>query len=243
MALLPNSSKHASILPLHSRLLRAPTARTLVVPASKLKTTGYSQVADFVSTDKELAVYRRFDRTAARLLLGLQSEILLKEKQLDKLDKDDATDPDEKRFLSSATIYEELPEPRDSRDKKKNDLCEELRKLVKEYCAYHILLLRNCWNRTLRWIVDDLLNAQSEVLKLSSPADRVKDVLFEWFDKENCLVGLGKEAYFEDHKDLVALRPAKGQDRLSQFLRNHCSRWFQVSNLLNVLDRPLTPCP
>ena len=39
---------------------------------------------------------------------------------------------------------------------------------------------------------------------------------------------LGKQAYLEEHKDLVALRPAKGEDRLSQFLRDHCSHWMKV---------------
>ena len=41
-------------------------------------------------------------------------------------------------------------------------------------------------------------------------------------------MGLGEQAYFEEHKDLVALRPAKGEDRLSQFLRDHCSHWMKV---------------
>ena len=41
-------------------------------------------------------------------------------------------------------------------------------------------------------------------------------------------MGLGEDVYFKDHKDLVALRPAKGEDRLSQFLRDHCSHWMKV---------------
>lgn len=43
-------------------------------------------------------------------------------------------------------------------------------------------------------------------------------------------MGLGQEAYSDDkdEKDLVALRPAKGEDRLSQFLRDHCSSLLKV---------------
>jgi hypothetical protein len=78
-------------------------------------------------------------------------------------------------------------------------------------------------------ILDELLSAQSEVLKFSSPPIRVRNALTGWLDNEQCLVGLGEKAYFEDHKDLVALRPAKGEDRLSQFLRDHCSQLFKVS--------------
>ena len=84
----------------------------------------------------------------------------------------------------------------------------------------------------LRRVIDELLTAQSEVLKLSSPADRVKNVLTHWLDQEQCLVGLGESAYFEDHKDLVALRPAKGEDRLSQFMRDHCGNWMKVRDQL-----------
>ena len=76
--------------------------------------------------------------------------------------------------------------------------------------------------------LDELLSAQSGVLKFSSPPDRVKNALAGWLDKAQCLVGLGEQAYVEDHKDLVALRPAKGEDRLSQFLRDHCSHWMKV---------------
>ena len=97
---------------------------------------GYAKVAEFIASDKELAIYHRFDRTAARVLLVLQSEILLKQQQLDEIDSDDATDHDEKRRLAAATIYDELPLPPDLRDEKKNILCKELRLLLKEYCMF-----------------------------------------------------------------------------------------------------------
>lgn len=56
----------------------------------------------------------------------------------------------------------------------------------------------------------------------------MKNALTGWLDNAQCFVGLGEQAYFEEHKDLVALRPAKGDDRLSQFLRDHCSHWMKV---------------
>ena len=97
--------------------------------------TGYAQVADFIATDKELAVYRRFDRTAARLLLQLQSEILSLQTALDAIDQDDASDQDEKRQLAAATISRELPQHLQSaRDIEKQRIYIELRKIVKEYC-------------------------------------------------------------------------------------------------------------
>ena len=133
MALLPKYNTNARKQPLRRQISRIPTAKQLVAPPSKIQTTGYAQAASFIATDKELAVYRRFDRTAARVLLVMQSEILSKQNRLDILDGEDAKDPKEKGFLSSATIYEELQE-RDPRDEEKYKLLGEMRKLLKEYC-------------------------------------------------------------------------------------------------------------
>ena len=133
MALLPKYSTNVRKQPLRRQISRVPTAKQLVVPPNKIQTTGYAQAASFIATDKELAVYRRFDRTAARVLLVMQSEILSKQNRLDVLDGEDANDPNEKGFLSSATIYEELQQ-RDPRDEEKSKLLAELRKLLKEYC-------------------------------------------------------------------------------------------------------------
>lgn len=76
---------------------------------------------------------------------------------------------------------------------------------------------------------DDLLTAQSQVLTLPSPADRVKNVIHAYLKHEQCLHGLGKRVFFEDESDFVALRPAQGEDRLSQFLTDHCNWMFEVS--------------
>lgn len=133
MALLPKYNTNARKQPLRRQISRIPTAKQLVAPPNKIQTTGYAQAASFIATDKELAVYRRFDRTAARVLLVMQSEILSKQNRLDILDGEDAKDPKEKGFLSSATIYEELQE-RDPRDEEKYKLLGEMRKLLKEYC-------------------------------------------------------------------------------------------------------------
>lgn len=134
MALLPKHNTNVRKQPLHRQVSRVPTAKQLVAPPQKIQTTGYAQAANFIATDKELAVYRRFDRTAARVLLVMQSEIIAKQNRLDILDEEDANDPkQEKGFLASATIYEELQE-RDPRDEEKFKLLGELRKLLQEYC-------------------------------------------------------------------------------------------------------------
>lgn len=130
MALLPRYNSNVSLLQ-RRPLRKANAARRL---PKKREIAGYAQVADFISSDKELAVYRRFDRTAARLLLVLQSEIMLKQGQLDELDEQDAKDADEKRFLAASTIYDELSERREPRDDEKHKLLDALKTRLKEYC-------------------------------------------------------------------------------------------------------------
>lgn len=82
--------------------------------------------------------------------------------------------------------------------------------------------------------VDELLKAQSEVLKLPSSPNRVSKVLTKYLKHHECLVGLGEKPYLEHQKELVELRPAKGEDRLSQFLRNHCGWLMKVTSRTRV---------
>ena len=172
---------------------------------------GYAQCADFIATDKELAVYRRFDRPAARCLLQLQSRIQHFQEQLDTIDKSEATDEDEKRHLAASTIIEELPIPHSANDDQKQKIYDDMAITLKTYY--------------------DLLAAQSTILKMETPAERVKEALNIFLTRSRCLVGLGSRVYSQGQADLVALRPAKGEDRLSQFLRDHCTAWFRVGKI------------
>ena len=133
MPLLPLHSNGKQHIHVHNQAISGPAAVPL--NATPL-VSGYAQVADFIATDKELAVYRRFDRTAARILLQLQSEILDLQTKLDVIDRDDASDQDEKRQLAAATISGEFPSHLQSdRDKERKRIYTELRKTVKEYCT------------------------------------------------------------------------------------------------------------
>ncbi|KAK3178703.1 hypothetical protein OEA41_000840 [Lepraria neglecta] len=136
MAILPQHGYNAQTLSYQHKASSISTAAPLVQYPVKFKPTGYAQFADFISSDKELAVYCRFDRTAARILLVLQSRLLFKQQQLDLLDEEDAAArKDDEKFLSSATICEELRQPRSPRDEKRNQLYDELKDALKEYCT------------------------------------------------------------------------------------------------------------
>jgi Family of unknown function (DUF6594) len=67
---------------------------------------GFPRLASLVSCDDSFAMHRSFKRLHNRLLLQLETEITELEKELDKLDKEDAADPAREYRLRS-TKHEE----------------------------------------------------------------------------------------------------------------------------------------
>ena len=53
---------------------------------------GYPPFAQFIATDGDAAIYRRYKQLSARNLLYLQSELFELEEKLQQLDREDAKD-------------------------------------------------------------------------------------------------------------------------------------------------------
>lgn len=53
---------------------------------------GYPRLAALLNSDENFIIFRRFGRLSARLLLHLQSELVVLQKKLDALDKGDDAD-------------------------------------------------------------------------------------------------------------------------------------------------------
>ncbi|KAI9765745.1 MAG: hypothetical protein M1840_007179 [Geoglossum simile] len=163
---------------------------------------GYAAVAKFIASDAELSICRRFDRSTARILLYLQSEIQYNQNLLDAIDENDAESGE-----SAASSWELENEPIKPIDPKRKEIMMCMRALMKEYY--------------------ELLTLQSQVLQLRPPAKRILKVFDKWLSHKKPLVGVGKEV-FQDTMDMVALGPAQGGDPFSGFLRNHLSCVFKV---------------
>lgn len=58
----------------------------------------------------------------------------------------------------------------------------------------------------------------------------MRKAVVRWFAHTDPLVGVGRDI-FADTRDLVALRTAPDQDRLSLFLQDHLGYLFRVSSL------------
>lgn len=75
--------------------------------------------------------------------------------------------------------------------------------------------------------LDEALKLEAEVLNFSNPTPRVIKILKTWFQWNSPLLGLDYDL-FDNEKDLVALKPAQRQDRLSVFLQERLGGVLQV---------------
>ncbi|KAH0551488.1 hypothetical protein GP486_007298 [Trichoglossum hirsutum] len=157
-------------------------------------------LAAFIASDPELAVYRRFDRLATRNLLYLQSELLHLESKLDGFDEEDRKRDVGDDLRASARVWEVLARKGNEHDRERMELVLRSRQVLDEYYK--------------------LLHHHRSLLALEQPHTRVLNALKKWFGRFGKPTLFGPdENLFIDLKDLVALRPAQGQDRLSLLLR------------------------
>ena len=98
---------------------------------------GYRTFAEFIATDDELFVFRRFDRLNARNLLYLQSELIALEKQLSEYDSEDIEDGSKDAVLS-ARCWETLSLRAEEhpREAERMDLIRKVRKTAKMYSTF-----------------------------------------------------------------------------------------------------------
>ena len=92
---------------------------------------GYPSLAAFIASDKELAIYRSFDRLSARNLLYAQSELLYLEARLDALDKEDQVADFQMR--ASARSWRKLHNPITDHDKERLECILSLRQALERY--------------------------------------------------------------------------------------------------------------
>lgn len=100
---------------------------------------GFADVARWqaLDSDKETFIYRKFDELAARNLLYLQSDLLVLEKQLNELDKNDANS-DDMDLKDVARTWETLTQWYDTGNEEaqiRMDLIVKIRAKLQEYRA------------------------------------------------------------------------------------------------------------
>jgi hypothetical protein len=103
----------------------------------------YSTFADFIATDDELPIFRRFDRLNARNLLYLQGELIALEVQLQALDDEDAKNGSMDVMLS-AKCWETLllRAEEHPHETERMELIKKIRTVVRQYSRCSIRSLR-----------------------------------------------------------------------------------------------------
>ena len=78
-------------------------------------------------------------------------------------------------------------------------------------------------------IIDEILILQSQVLKFQPPVKRAMRTFFQWLDCKCPSLRHGNEVFAKHNKaDIIALRPAEGDDPFSHFLRDNFGRVLRV---------------
>ena len=95
---------------------------------------GYPSYADFISKDREAAIYRKFGNLSARSLLYMQGELHELEQQLEDFDSEDLRDIDNKDAQKSARIWESFAKDQSEAAQARRDLQCKIRVKVNEYC-------------------------------------------------------------------------------------------------------------
>ncbi|KAL4805153.1 hypothetical protein BDV18DRAFT_25436 [Aspergillus unguis] len=173
--------------------------------SSTCRKEGFADVARWIALDpdSETFIYRKFDELAARNLLYLQAELLVLEKELDKLDRSDANSAD-MDLKDAIRTWETLTWRCDTNDKKAQDRMALILRTREKLKEYHEALL-----------------LQTEIMKLERPNKRVLEAYEKWFKKPYPALGGQAKKFLDSPNDLIALNPSPESDYLSLFLRRH----------------------
>lgn len=103
---------------------------------------GYTDLSEFISSDPQLSIYRRYDRLATRNLVYLEAEMQLLEIRLQKIDEQEleltkACCQEEKESTEVEArcweVFEQEAKKQQSRASVKMELAIKLKETVKEY--------------------------------------------------------------------------------------------------------------
>lgn len=105
----------------------------IVSTSRPAKLQGYPSFAQFIATDRDAAIYRKYAHLSARNLLYLQSELNELEEQLQRLDREDGKDINNENAQKVAREWGHYVNPDNQRACQHRLLQAKIRAKVKEY--------------------------------------------------------------------------------------------------------------
>lgn len=177
---------------------------------------GYPSLSSFIASDSDHStfIFKRFDRTSARNILYLQSELAELEALQDEYDREDLQATwDEKTSRRDLKTFNARSEDANfPKERARMQLAKLIKDKVKEYQEAVLL--------------------QSAFLSLRRPSKQVHEAFYHHFWNTNSakerfpsLLGASSTLY-GNRDELVALVRSPEEDRLSAFLRKHCKIMF-----------------
>ncbi|KAL9086350.1 MAG: hypothetical protein Q9165_007136 [Trypethelium subeluteriae] len=97
---------------------------------------GYPTFAEFIASDREAAIYRKYEGLSARNLLYQQSELRDLERQAQELDKADAKNINNGAAQRAARYWKHFSEDENEIAQKRRRLYEKIRVKLREYRTY-----------------------------------------------------------------------------------------------------------
>ncbi|KAF2452824.1 hypothetical protein BDY21DRAFT_404801 [Lineolata rhizophorae] len=185
--------------------------------------TGYPSLAALVASDPDrtTAIFKRYDRLAARNLLYFQSELAELQAQQDEYDKQDfferGTDSNGLVAKQCARNWEDFKvhSKSDNRQQERMELAMRIRKAMKDY--------------------REAILFEVELSKLPKPSKKTLEAFRSRYyngleDESFPTLGGHSSGLYDDIDDLSALKVEEHQDRLTTFARNHMGFLFTRSS-------------
>ena len=112
--------------------------QTVVCESQLARLEGYPSFAQFIATDSDAAIYRKYGHLSARNLLYLQSELHELEAQLQQLDLEDAKDINNEAAQKVAREWVHCNDPNNQAACRHKVLQEKIRLKVREYRTHMV---------------------------------------------------------------------------------------------------------
>ncbi|KAL7929792.1 hypothetical protein V8C35DRAFT_314331 [Trichoderma chlorosporum] len=180
--------------------------------ARQIYVDGFPSLAAFIASDRDrtAAIFKRFNRLAARNLLALQSELAELQSRLDYYDQEDQGGRDTMQSLRNWQDYKARADEEPERMK----LMSQLKMTMREY--------------------REALIFESTLAHIPAPDRKtLKAFRFNFFHgrpgQGNSFPMLGGQSsnLYDDPDDLVALQVAEDPDRLTMFVKDNFGFLFQ----------------
>lgn len=178
---------------------------------------GYPSLSSLIASDYDHSTFisKRFDRISARNLLYLQSELAELEAQQDGFDREDFKSRDESAGRRDwKTFKSRSNDASFPKEKARMDLMMKIRGTIKEYKEAILL--------------------DSAILSMRRPSKQAYEAFHnEFWNIEHpkgelpTLLGASSKTY-NNRSDLISLVRPPSEDRLTVFLRKHCSLLFMT---------------